>query len=175
MDSLSDKLIFRIVDAAPIIYGIICGLNNHYYDTLIGKKEQYKDMNVKPITNMYTKYGELPNGWRHGKRIRYYESGAVGSVANYVDDVEQGEFKKYYESGKLKFMGMCKNGKLHGLCTNWREDGSKCQELHYHHNNELISVIYDTNGNINIISIGSYGNHVIVDFEDQPGLVASDI
>ena len=47
---------------------------------------------------------------KHGKFVRYYESGKVKITANFKNDKEHGETVSYHEDGKVKSRTNYKNG-----------------------------------------------------------------
>ena len=56
--------------------------------------------------------------------IEYYDSGAVKSKVNYVDDKKQGEEIWYYESGAVKGIGKYVDGNLQGEGIEYFENGA---------------------------------------------------
>jgi uncharacterized protein YuzE len=77
------------------------------------------------------------NGMKQGVWVEYHENGAIKSKITYVDNVAQGEYETFRESGLLYGRGMHKNGELDGVFYS-----------------------YDTLGNVLSITTWEYGKLV---------------
>jgi uncharacterized protein (TIGR02145 family) len=78
-----------------------------------------KTIYAKCLDRAYDPKTKVCNGeWK-----TFYESGKLESVGNYKDGEQNGKWEWYYESGKLKSVGNYKDGKAHGESRGFYEDG----------------------------------------------------
>ena len=74
----------------------------HYYDAdkKYIKETYYVSEGIKPVIT--------------GTFTSYYLTGGVKSTGNYINNTSQGEWKYFYENGKLKMKGPLKDGSHYG-------------------------------------------------------------
>lgn len=65
--------------------------------------------------------GNLLNGKKEGKWVRYHSTGRKSYEGNWKDGKEDGLMTSWYEDGSKKYEGSYKNGKEDGLHTHWHE------------------------------------------------------
>lgn len=76
--------------------------------------------------------GVYKNGWRDGKFIRYFPSGAVREERFYKNNLPEGVIKKYNAAGKLISEEPYFNGDRHGTCKYYGDDGKILREENYY-------------------------------------------
>lgn len=62
----------------------------------------------------------------------------IKSECFFMDDKREGEYKTFYEDGKIKEIGFYKNGFIHGLSKRFNEDGSLKDEKNYENGKVII-------------------------------------
>jgi len=93
---------------------------------------------------------DYQQGKMHGQWIDYHPNGRVRVQGQMVNDIRDGEFKRYDKAGKLLGSYTLKRGS--GLVTEWYEDGHKQREMRFrrgkmhgpykvHHGNGQVSIV----------------------------------
>lgn len=77
---------------------------------------------------------DLETKMKQGAYTTFYPSGAISSVANYLNDTLEGQKIWYYEDGKIEVEENYKRGLYHGVFKAYFEDGSILQEGYYDNN-----------------------------------------
>ena len=106
--------------------GRICTIEHYFNDSLHGPSVTFNTNG-----NLYTKanynMGQLVDSFIH-----YYPNGLPNYQTWYDSSgKEQGEFKLYYENGRLKQMGHHKDGNKVGLWKEFDENGKIIEEKRY--------------------------------------------
>jgi antitoxin component YwqK of YwqJK toxin-antitoxin module len=70
-------------------------------------------------------------GLRHGPFTHWYENGARSSAGQYVDDKAAGEFKTWYNDGKVQSTKVFNKGEKTGVWTQFDRQGRKISEVAY--------------------------------------------
>lgn len=81
------------------------------------QREYYLNRQLKVETEVQN------NNW-HGKRIRYYPSGKVKSVAYYKDGKNHGTLTDFYEDGSVEGEVHFKDGRLNGISKYYYPNGT---------------------------------------------------
>ncbi|QJX74265.1 hypothetical protein F-E9_512 [Faustovirus] len=143
LQRLPDEIIMDIIDIVPIIYGRMCSLNRHYYNSLIGVAARYKrllvtfvDERVTPIPatrRLYCDhtYWHLPNGALHGTETSYFGE-QITSQREFADGVLHGESINYYIGTNISFKSHYKHGLRHGEYIEYTLDGAIKTHGYYH-------------------------------------------
>lgn len=77
---------------------------------------------------------DLETKMKQGAYTTFYPSGAMSSVANYLNDTLEGQKIWYFEDGKIEIEENYKKGLYHGVFKAYFEDGSILQEGYYDNN-----------------------------------------
>ncbi|PHR72224.1 MAG: hypothetical protein COA67_05290 [Lutibacter sp.] len=94
--------------------------------------------------------GKMNGKLRVGKWVYYHKDGkGILIEENYINDVLNGEFKVFYEDGKLTKFAHFKNGKLHGNSKKYSPKSILIEDVNYV-NGELHgdAAFYEDNGNL---------------------------
>lgn len=78
-----------------------------------------------------------------------YESDGTGrliSEVTYVDGLQNGVGREWYESGKLRSESQFMHGSKHGLSKNWYEDGRLASEAEYQYSIKTQERTWDRGG-----------------------------
>lgn len=70
-------------------------------------------------------------GKRHGTEKSYHENGQISAIHTYKDDVEDGPYETYFDTGKLQSQTSMKSGKKDGVSKYWRPNGNLSLESTY--------------------------------------------
>jgi antitoxin component YwqK of YwqJK toxin-antitoxin module len=82
------------------------------------RKEYYDNGNLKNIGQR-----EVTNGNPIGEWKYYYESGKLSAIGKYENGKATGKWKEYYKTGQLQTVKTYKNGVLNGQIENYSENG----------------------------------------------------
>ena len=74
------------------------------------------------------------NGFRTGEWKKYYNSGKVFILANYVNDTLEGQVISYYKNGNVQAENVYVAGKLNGVSKQFDIKGSPIREISYKNN-----------------------------------------
>ena len=66
---------------------------------------------------------EFQDGKQHGPMKNFFPDGKVAKLANFSNNMQQGEEICYFPSGQKGSIKHYKDGKLHGLSSEWNEKG----------------------------------------------------
>ncbi len=97
----------------------------------------------------------LPNGWKNGSWIYYYEKGRKRATGKYINGKKVGKWTYYYRNGKVQQTGSYSTDKLSGIWKWYYKTGELLREEYYIYgklDGECIE--YSVLGNI--ISKGSF-------------------
>ena len=87
------------------------------------------------LSNLYNKNGSYFQSGRDlpfsGPVISSYESGETMIRGNITNGLKDGKWVKYYKNGQSEFVKNYKKGKLHGPFTSWWENGNKWSDGTY--------------------------------------------
>jgi len=90
--------------------------------------------------------GQLIDGNREGKWVKYYQSGKKFIIANYVDGVLNGQVISYYKNGNVQAENDYINGKLNGVSKQYDIKGNPIREISYKDNLIFGNCIYYEDG-----------------------------
>ncbi len=71
------------------------------------------------------------NGDLHGTVTEYHENGTVKSIGNWVDGIEDGEFKTFYNNGQLQAHYFMKDGLLSDCADHFTNEGNLLEKKCY--------------------------------------------
>lgn len=94
--------------------------------------------------------GKMNGKKRVGKWVYYHKDGKEILIEeNYVDNILNGDFKVFYEDGKLTKFAHFKDGKLHGNSKKYTPESILIEDINYV-NGELhgAAAFYEDNGNL---------------------------
>lgn len=100
------------------------------------------------------------NGYQQGEWKKYYASGKVFIVANYINDTLEGPVKSYYKNGILQAENDYIGGKLNGVSKQYDIKGKIIREISYKNNLIYGNCIYYEDG---VIYTERYYKNGIVD------------
>ena len=78
--------------------------------------------------------GNLISGLQEGKWTWWYINGEVKSEVTFVNNLQHGPFKSYFQSGELQESGAYLKGNKEGLWTKYYESQKKLSETNYKYN-----------------------------------------
>ena len=103
------------------------------------------------------------NGDKHGMYKKWFLTGTLDREGEFQDNVEQGQWIFYYQSGQKWCEIQYKDGKEHGLSVCWHENGNKQSERNFDMGKKHGDYAsWFANGQMNLL--GAYK------FEDKHGL-----
>ena len=73
----------------------------------------------------------LPNGWKNGSWIYYYEKGRKQATGEYINDKKVGKWTYYYRNGKVQQTGTYSTDKLSGIWKWYYKTGELLREEYY--------------------------------------------
>jgi antitoxin component YwqK of YwqJK toxin-antitoxin module len=85
----------------------------------------------KLVKTELEEYYVLPNGKIHGEYKNWYEHGKLWEHAFYENGERNGEFKIMYSDGQLFKHSSYKNGKSNGECKQWHFNGQLSEHVFY--------------------------------------------
>ena len=91
------------------------------------KEISYKKLNPNNDDEVDLTYSDIFSGVRK----TYHENGNIETERTYVDGVEHGPAKGWFESGELEFEAFKENGLVQGLVKNYYENGNLRIETNY--------------------------------------------
>lgn len=92
--------------------------------TTIGLNAKVCTENYKNGTSATYKTTSAKCNWKHKTELVYkYKNGNIKSKQNYIDNVENGVSKRYFENGKLKSTATFKSGNMDGTSKNYHTNG----------------------------------------------------
>ena len=131
--------------------GIPVGIHR-YYDKN-GNVENSKIYNNKGIVvseGIITDAGKKEGDWKD-----YFDSGKLRDEGNYKNNQKEGKWKYYFQNGKIEETGAFKNNRYTGEWIWYYDDGNVWRDENYYNGREDgSSVEYDTIGNV--ITKGDY-------------------
>lgn len=91
---------------------------------------------------------------KEGKRIQYFENGAIMEESTYLKDILHGERKIYYENGELQILEKYKNGNFDGLYQAYYNTGQVELEGKYINGsmNGLWTRFYETGEKMEVVA-----------------------
>jgi len=90
--------------------------------------------------------GIYVDGLKQGEWIKYYSSGKKFIVANYINDTLEGSVKSYYKNGSIQAENNYLKGKLNGISKQFDIKGKPIREISYQNNLIFGNCIYYENG-----------------------------
>lgn len=128
---IKDGLIYTSSDSIPY--------NGLIKDTVNGKIIEYEVFNGKKngLFKIYHKngilemIGTIEDNLNQGKWTYYYQSGQIESEGYFKDDLPTGLWKWYHENGNLKEIGTFEKGNREGKWIFYDLDGNKIEEKYF--------------------------------------------
>ena len=99
---------------------------------------------MKHIKNKTKDYYKDDNGLKQGEYKSYYNNGKLDIHCYYKDDKLHGIYKSYYTNGKLRNICNFINGKEHGEDKFYNRDGSYDRSFYFNHGKEITKFIHPT-------------------------------
>ena len=99
----------------------------------IGTKRDSVWLYYSYYTNALSHSVEYTTGKRNGKEQNFYPNGNVAEETNWKEDLKNGVWKQFFESGQLKSTAKYVDNKLEGTYTAYYPDGKKEIEGVYRH------------------------------------------
>ncbi len=90
--------------------------------------------------------GVYINGLKQGEWTKYYSSGKKFITANYINDTLEGPVKSYYKNGIIQAENDYLKGKLNGISKQYDIKGKKIREISYQNNLIYGNCIYYEDG-----------------------------
>ncbi len=112
---------------------VICNYKN-------GKKNGKYESFYTNKTNMNSKHRQIANyvdDLLQGESIYYFVSGAIATKCNYVDNHIEGENIIYHENGQPKYVCNNKNGKIDGEYKMYWKNGQLKEIVNYVNGNKI--------------------------------------
>ena len=82
-----------------------------------------------------------------GEAVTHGHTGKVTSTVTYVDGVEHGPRRQWYENGPLKAEMFVHHGRIIGTAREWHENGRLAQEQRFNEHGDLVEESrWDENG-----------------------------
>ena len=105
----------------------------HYYDLVKRDGLYYENYSDGPFTGSVIGefQGKIINGKKEGQFVRYYESGKLKSKINFKDNKLEGEWLYYYDNGQLMDKHNFKDGKKNCGCISYHENGQLWMKTNY--------------------------------------------
>ena len=91
---------------------------------------------MKHIKNKHFDYYKDDNGLIQGEYKNYYDNGKLFIYCYYKDDKHHGIYKDYYYNGNLRNICNFINGNIHGEDKYYNEDGSYDYSYYFNHGKE---------------------------------------
>ena len=96
---------------------------------------------MKHIKNKQFDYYEDDNGLFQGEYKSYYDNGKIDAHCYYKDGQFHGIYKEYYTNGNLFNICNYINDEEHGEDKYYNEDGSYDESRYYNHGKEITKYI----------------------------------
>jgi antitoxin component YwqK of YwqJK toxin-antitoxin module len=127
------------------------GLYLSYYKTgKLKETTKYNDGNIIDTTFSYYQNGKLKfRGVRNGIDVVLSENGDTLGITNKCSGSPCGNSKSWYKGGILQsILNFNSQGKKHGLCESWREDGTRKDSTVYRNDTIIEEREYFTSGKV---------------------------
>lgn len=76
-------------------------------------------------------YNQTFNGLEEGEWRRYHENGKLKEKRFYSHGVKVGLLKTWWDNGQLQVLYRFKNGEYDGTCFEWNRNGVMTKKMHY--------------------------------------------
>ena len=96
---------------------------------------------MKHFKDKHEDYYEDDNGLRQGEYKDYYDNGKLDIHCYYKDNKYHGIYKEYYYNGKLYNICNFINDEIHGEDKFYKEDGSYDRSFYFNHGKEITKFI----------------------------------
>ena len=93
------------------------------------------------IKNKHYDYYEDDNGLRQGEYKSYYNNGKLSVHCYFKDDKLHGIYKRYHDNGNLKNICNMVNDVIHGEDKYYNEDGSYDRSFYFNHGKDITEFI----------------------------------
>ncbi|HLC84146.1 MAG TPA: hypothetical protein VJI69_09965 [Bacteroidia bacterium] len=92
----------------------------------------------------------------------YFESGSKRSEKNYLNNIEEGPYKIWYQNGSIRSTGQYKNGELTGICTEYDTLGRRHREIVFIDDSIKQMITYHKNGVIAEVNTSNIKTRILI-------------